>query len=121
MAHWAELDDNNVVLRVLVGSNDEPDEGYGWLIENLGGRWVRTSYNGNIRVRFAGIGYTYDEVNDVFIAPQPFPSWILDPETTEWVPPVPRPEGDVPYIWDEETLSWIETVGEAPYTPDTSL
>lgn len=68
MSHWAELDDNNIVLRVTVGSNDEPDEGYQWLIDNLGGRWVQTSYNANFRGKFAGIGDTYDEVNDVFVS-----------------------------------------------------
>jgi hypothetical protein len=90
MAHWAELDENNVVLRVTVGSNDEPDEGYGWLIENLGGRWVQTSYNGNFRKKFAGIGDTYHEEGDVFIVPQPFPSWSLD-ENYDWQAPVPKP------------------------------
>ena len=106
MAHWAEIDENNVVLRVTVGSNDEPDEGYGWLIENLGGRWVQTSYNHNFRKQFAGIGFTYDEDADVFVAPQPFPSWVLD-ENHDWQPPVPMPdEGD--WYWDEDTLAWIE-------------
>lgn len=73
MAHWAELDDNNKVIRVTVGDNNDPagDEGYQWLIDNLGGRWIKTSYNANIRGKFAGIGDTYDEVNDVFVAPQP--------------------------------------------------
>lgn len=69
MAHWAELDSNNVVLRVLVGDNNEPDEGYQWLIDNLGGTWIQTSYNHNFRGTFAGIGYTYDPVNDVFVPP----------------------------------------------------
>lgn len=71
MSHWAELDNNNVVLRVTVGSSDEPDEGYQWLIDNLSGRWVKTSYNANFRGKFAGIGDIYDEVNDVFVTPQP--------------------------------------------------
>jgi hypothetical protein len=73
MAHWAELDENNKVLRVLVGDNNDPngDEGYQWLINNLGGTWIKTSYNGNIRYNYAGIGYTYDEVYDAFIAPEP--------------------------------------------------
>jgi hypothetical protein len=106
MAHWAELDENNVVLRVTVGSDDDPDEGYGWLITNLGGRWVQTSYNGNFRKQFAGIGYTYDEDADVFIAPQPYPSWVLD-ENHDWQPTVPYPdEGD--WVWDEDALAWIE-------------
>jgi hypothetical protein len=71
MSHWAELDENNIVIRVTVGDNNDPagDEGYKWLIDNLGGRWVQTSYNNNFRGIFAGIGFTYDEVNDVFVAP----------------------------------------------------
>jgi hypothetical protein len=73
MSHWAELDSNNKVIRVLVGDNNDPagDEGYSWLIENLGGTWVQTSYNGNFRYNYAGIGYRYDEVEDAFIAPKP--------------------------------------------------
>ena len=73
MAHWAELDDNNIVLRVLVGDNNDPagDEGYQWLIDNLGGRWIKTSYNGNIRYNYAGLGFTYDPIDDAFIAPIP--------------------------------------------------
>ena len=73
MAHWAELDDNNKVLRILVGDNNDPagDEGYQWLIDNLGGTWVKTSYNGSIRYNYAGIGYTYDPIDDAFIAPMP--------------------------------------------------
>ncbi len=73
MSHWAELDSNNKVIRVLVGDNNDPagDEGYQWLIDNLGGIWVQTSYNGNFRYNYAGIGYTYNEVEDAFIAPKP--------------------------------------------------
>jgi hypothetical protein len=71
MAHWAELDTDNKVIRVLVGDNNDPngDEGYKWLVDNLGGTWIKTSYNGNIRYNFAGIGYTYDAIDDAFIAP----------------------------------------------------
>ena len=71
MAHWAELDDNNIVLRVLVGDNNEADEGYQWLLDNLGGTWIQTSYNGKIRFNFASVGYSYDVENDAFIAPRP--------------------------------------------------
>lgn len=73
MSHWAELDSNNKVIRVVVGDNNDPagDEGYQWLIDNLGGIWVKTSYNGNIRYNYAGIGYLYDEVADAFISPKP--------------------------------------------------
>lgn len=72
MAHWAKIDEKNVVVQVTVGDNDDPngDEGYRWLIDNLGGRWVQTSYNGTIRGKFAGIGDLYDEANDVFVVPE---------------------------------------------------
>ena len=71
MSHWAEIDENNKVIRVLVGDNNDPagDEGYSWLIENLGGTWLQTSYNNRIRFNFAGVGYTYDPIDDAFIAP----------------------------------------------------
>lgn len=110
MAHWAELDENNLVLRVTVGDNDDPngDEGYQWLLDNLGGTWVKTSYNGNIRKRYAGVGYFYDKDRDVFIAPQPYPSWVLDDETTEWQAPVEKPSNEKFYYWDEANLQWIE-------------
>jgi hypothetical protein len=73
MAHWAEIDENNLVVRVLVGDNNDPngDEGYQWLIENLGGTWIQTSYNSNIRFNFAGIGFSYDPIDDAFIPPMP--------------------------------------------------
>lgn len=73
MSHWAELDANNKVIRVTVGDNNDPngDEGYQWLLDNLGGNWVKTSYNSNIRYNYAGIGYTYDPDADAFIAPRP--------------------------------------------------
>ena len=70
MSHWAEIDNNNKVIRVTVGDNNSPDEGYQWLIDNLGGTWIKTSYNGNIRFNYAGIGFTYDEVRDGFIPPK---------------------------------------------------
>ena len=108
MAHWAELDDTNTVLRVLVGDNNDPagDEGYQWLIDNLGGTWVKTSYNGNIRYNFAGIGYTYDSVRDAFIPPKPYASWILNEESCIWEAPVAMPTDGALYTWNEETTSW---------------
>lgn len=108
MAHWAELDENNVVLRVLVGDNNDPagDEGYSWLIDNLGGTWIKTSYNNNIRKQYAGVGFTYDPLADVFIEPQPFPSWNLD-ENHDWQPPKPRPEEGI-WFWNEEIGDWVE-------------
>lgn len=114
MAHWAEIDENGIVLRVTVGSNDDPDEGYQWLIDNLGGTWVQTSYNGNIRKQFAGIGFSYDSENDVFIAPSPFPSWVLD-ENFDWQAPVPKPvQGE--WYWDEGAGDWVAVPAEVPDT-----
>jgi hypothetical protein len=73
MSHWAELNSDNKVIRVLVGDNNDPagDEGYQWLIDNFGGTWIKTSYNGTIRFNYAGIGYTYDPIDDAFVAPMP--------------------------------------------------
>ena len=73
MSHWAEIDESNKVIRVLVGDNNDPngDEGHQWLIDNLGGTWIQTSYNHNFRFNYAGIGYTYDPIDDAFIAPMP--------------------------------------------------
>jgi hypothetical protein len=109
MSHWAEIDSNNTVLRVLVGNNSDPNEGYDWLIENLGGTWVKTSYNGNIRKNYAGIGYTYDEGRDAFIAPKPYDSWVLNEDTCQWQAPVAYPTDGVMYQWDEETTDWKAT------------
>jgi hypothetical protein len=111
MAHWAELDENNIVLRVTVGSNDEPDEGYQWLVDNLGGTWVKTSYNAltnGFRKNYAGTGYTYDQEKDAFIAPKPFDSWILNEENCQWEAPIAYPNDGKSYIWDESTTSWQE-------------
>jgi hypothetical protein len=108
MSHFAELDENNIVLRVLVGDNNLPNEGYDWFVENLGGTWVQTSYNGTIRRNFAGIGYRYDEELDAFIAPQPFESWTLNTQTAKWMSPTPYPQDGRIYEWDEENLNWKE-------------
>jgi hypothetical protein len=108
MAHFAELDQNNIVLRVLVTDNNDPngDEGYQWLIDNLGGTWVKTSYNGNVRKNFAGIGYFYDEELDSFVAPQPYPSWKLDRRNSTWKAPVAYPTDGFTYSWNEDSLAW---------------
>ena len=112
MAHFAQLDSNNKVLRVLVVSNDDEHRGQEFLAEDLGlgGTWIQTSYNNNFRKQFAGIGFSYDETADVFIAHSPFPSWQLD-EHHDWQPPTPRPDGD--FYWDEDTQTWqeLEEVG----------
>lgn len=109
MSHWAELDENNIVIRVLVGDNNDPngDEGYQWLIDNLGGTWVKASYNGTIRKNYPNAGFYYDNVLDGFIAPKMFESWILNTETCRWEPPIAYPSSGYWY-WDEETLSWFE-------------
>lgn len=108
MAHFAELDENNIVLRVLVTDNDFPNEGYDWLVDNLGGTWVQTSYNANFRKNFAGIGFSYDPERDAFIPPKPFESWTLNEDTCNWEAPVAYPTDGKIYKWDEESLSWIE-------------
>ena len=115
MAHFAELDAYNVVLRVIVVSNadtadvsgaEKEEIGVAFCTRLLGGNWKQTSYNGNIRKRYAGIGYTYDAGRDAFIAPQPYPSWALD-ANTDWQAPVPMPDDGERYDWDEETLAWV--------------
>jgi hypothetical protein len=107
MAHFARIE-NNLVTEVLVVSNELEHRGADFLANDLalGGIWIQTSYNNNIRKQFAGIGFSYDPVADVFIAPQPYPSWSLD-ENYDWQPPTPRPEG-MDWYWDEATLSWVE-------------
>jgi len=114
MAHFAELDDDNIVLRVLVVDDSVEHDGENWCHNLFGGRWKQTSYNARIRKNYAGIGYKYDEELDAFIAPKPFASWILDTEKCFWNPPVEYPyvpEGSRDYYqWDEETISWIEVI-----------
>ena len=111
MAHYAFLDENNIVTEVITGRNEwevvdgitDWEAAYG---EIRGQVCKRTSYNHNIRKQYAGIGYTYDAVNDVFIAPQPFASWSLN-QNFDWQPPTPMPtEGR--WYWDEDSLSWLE-------------
>jgi hypothetical protein len=106
MAHWAEIDENNIVLRVTVGDNNESDEGYQWLLDNLGGTWIKTSYNNNIRGVFAGVGYSYNPDEDIFVTPQPYPSWTRN--GSFWEAPIPMPIDGKFYQWDESTLSWKE-------------
>jgi len=89
MSHWAELDKDNKVIRVLVGDNNDPagDEGYQWLVDNLGGTWVKTSYNGKIRKNYAGVGFIYDVDRDAFIAPKPDSATGFDETTCQWIVP----------------------------------
>lgn len=129
MAHFAQLDNNNVVLQVIVVGNDDCKDSDGNESEAVGiafcqsllgsdTKWVQTSYNNNIRLRFAGVGFTYDQANDVFIPPQPYASWNLSTDTWDWEPPVPLPDDNythavteedvvfITYVWNEENLSW---------------
>lgn len=106
MAHFAEIDQNNIVLRVLVVPDEQEHRGHDYLSERLGGTWVQTSYNNRIRKQFAGPGYTYDSTADVFIAPQPFQSWSLD-ANHDWQPPTPMPETGE-WMWDEGSLAWVD-------------
>jgi len=106
MAHWAEIDLDSKVIRVLVGDNNDPvgDEGYQWLLDNLGGTWIKTSYNNNIRGTYAGIGYEYNSAEDIFITPQPYPSWTRS--GSFWNAPIPMPTDGKMYSWDEEAGNW---------------
>ena len=107
MAHFAELDSNNIVLRVIVVADEHEADGENWCNNFAGGTWKQTSYNNKIRKQFAGIGMTYDSTKDKFISQQPFPSWALDSDD-DWQAPTPYPDGDKVYEWDEESLAWIE-------------
>jgi len=116
MAHYAELDATNTVLQVVVVHNDvttidgveDEQRGIDFLngLYPDSGTWVQTSYNRNFRTRYASVGGTYDTASDLFIVPQPFPSWILNEDTTDWEPPTPKPDDG--YVWDEDTTSWVE-------------
>jgi hypothetical protein len=115
LAHYAFLDENNIVTEVITGRDEwEVVDGISdWetYYGNLRGqRCVRTSYNANIRKNYAGIGFRYDDDLDAFIAPQPFPSWILNAETANWEAPIPYPEDDLMYSWNEELGDWEPTV-----------
>jgi hypothetical protein len=119
MAHFAELNDSNVVQQVIVVSNEEildngvESEAKGIAFcQSLFGthtRWIQTSYNGNIRKNYAAIGYIYDPITDRFIAPQPYPSWTLD-SNSQWQPPIPYPNAPEFYSWNEEIGNWEKEI-----------
>jgi hypothetical protein len=113
MAHFAEIDENNIVTRVLVVANEQEHRGQDFLANELGlgGTWVQTSYNSNFRKNYAGIGFHYDPANDWFYAPQPFASWTLD-EDAKWQAPVPYPTDGLMYAWNEENTDWEAIVNE---------
>jgi hypothetical protein len=115
MAHFAKLDENNVVTQVIVVDNKDCADAAGVEKEYIGaafcerlfgGTWKQTSYHGNIRKNYAGIGYTYNVDIDAFVPPKPYPSWVLNETIAKWEPPIPMPEGGM-YTWDEVTGSWV--------------
>jgi hypothetical protein len=119
MANFAKLDDQNIVINVNVVNNETinnlpfPESepvGVAFLTEWSGGytNWKQTSYNANFRKNYAGVGYTYDDTLDAFIAPKPYPSWLLNLDTCQWEAPAPRPTGENAYSWDEEAQQWVE-------------
>ena len=119
MAHFAQLDDDNVVLQVIVVNNSDCLDENGIESEAVGvafcksilgeaTRWRQTSYNGSMRFNYAGIGYQYDPIRNAFIPPKPFASWLLNESTCRWEAPVAQPQDDKMYQWDEATLSWVE-------------
>ena len=121
MAHFAQLNEENLVTQVIVVANQDTADQDG--VENeaigiefctnlLGGKWVQTSYNARIRKNYAGVGYKYDAALDAFISPQPFESWTLNEETAQWEAPTPYPDDGKRYSWDEATTSWVEIVEE---------
>tara|TARA_R110000868_G_scaffold195976_1_gene441765 strand:- start:1922 stop:2281 length:360 start_codon:yes stop_codon:yes gene_type:complete len=119
MAHFAELDENNIVLRVIVGV-DEPLDGEAIYAQTTGTVWKKTSYNTSggvhllggtpFRKNYAGIGFTYDSDRDAFIPTKTFSSWVLNEQTCQWDAPVPMPIDDKRYVWDEQTISWKESI-----------
>lgn len=117
MAHFAQVNEFGIVQRVIVvadsdclDANGQESEAVGaaFCHSLLGGNWLQTSYNNNIRVRFAGIGYRYDSVRDAFIRPQPYLSWVFNEVTLDWDAPIPYPSDGKVYAWDESIQNWVE-------------
>jgi len=102
MTHFAKIDKTNTVTDIIVSEQNFINSG------RVGDSflWIQTSYNGNFRKNYAGIGHTYDETRDAFIAPKPYPSWILNEDTCIWEAPTPYPDDNGRYTWNEETLTW---------------
>lgn len=117
MAHFAQLDENNIVTGVLVvnnekivdeNGNESEQKGIDFLKALFGQDtvWVQTSYNGNFRNKYAAIDYTYDAIRNAFICPKPFNSWVLNEETYSWEAPIPVPDNENKYVWNENELKW---------------
>lgn len=117
MAHFAKLDEDNIVIQVITAGDEYEENGEELYSQIAGGIWKRTSYNtlggkhllGGVpfRKNYAGIGYTYDSVRDAFIPPKPYDSWVLNEETCLWEPPIPYPSNDNGYLWNEENQEWV--------------
>ena len=112
MASFAEINNENIVLRVLVVPDEQEHRGQEYLADDLGlgGIWIQTSYNGKIRKNFAGVVYTYDKQRDAFIEPKILSKWILDEETCRWKAPIPKPSDDKKYIWNDNQGIWEELI-----------
>jgi hypothetical protein len=119
MAHFAQLNEDNIVTQVIVVHNndlldengiEQESKGQQFCTNLLGGNWVQTSYNATFRKNYAGIGFAYDPVRNAFIPPKPYPSWVLNEDSCQWEAPVAYPTDDKSYTWDEETTSWLEVV-----------
>jgi hypothetical protein len=117
MAHFAQLDNNNTVIQVIVVNDNDCKDSEGNESEAVGaefcqklfgGRWIQTSYNHKIRKHFAGIDWKYDEQLDVFVSPKPFDSWALNESTGDWVPPITYPTDGKDYVWDEASKNWAK-------------
>jgi len=117
MAHFAEIGLNNTITQVIVVNNNDCKDQFGKESEVIGakfchdlfgGVWLQTSYNGNIRKNYAGIGYTYDSTRDAFIPAKPYASWVLNETTCLWNSPTPMPTDNKGYSWNEEKLAWVE-------------
>ena len=104
MSHFAEINSDNIVQRVIVAEQNFINSG----LVGDSFNWVQTSYNGNFRKNYAGKGYTYDKTRDAFIAPQPYPSWTLVEATCQWEAPTAYPDDGEMYQWDEDTTAWVE-------------
>jgi hypothetical protein len=122
MAHFAKIGLNNIVTDVLVVANRETMDSNGVEHESIGVEflktltghetWIQTSYNGNIRKNFAGIGYTYDSQRDAFIPPQPYQSWVLNTQTCLWESPTSMPTDSTYYVWDEPNINWLKVTND---------
>jgi hypothetical protein len=128
MAHFAEIDDNGVVQRVIVVGNKDTSDANGVEKESIGvafcerlygGTWKQTSYNGTFRKNYAGIGYNYNAGIDAFVPPKPYPSWVLNSDTASWEAPVAMPDDGQMYSWDEDGQSWV--VAEQPIVSNITI